>query len=874
MSLECKFLSESENFLSGYQKQLLKLTFILILAVVFQDSLGGTKRRNYELYNPKVSQHIIYRGAENGKSLAYNHCASLAWFNGKFYAIWNGNRRTSTEGKPGQELAMSTSTDFLNWSLPIRITDPAYSENPFIDYEGIDWQPNLMNYKGKELWCLWFRASGKYEYYGTYFSKLSKRNGAKWVHKKICRLSDLYGEKPTMWVGQNPYLCKSGRVIVPGIWAGGTFLPAPEGRIRKPKWVGAIYTDDEGVSWETANVVNVPENPAASWEAMVHEQNDGKLRMLFRNIELACPPGPTERMLTSEGIGSKKGEPLLFDYDGQYSRIETAHDRHSVIRLSENRWCMFRHDLYSPSKNYITRQNGALYFSRTGKDDFVASRAFKPTFLDSKTGTCSYPQGIEHEGKIYAAYTVGDPYPAFQPRSIEGAVVDPAPDPDKYYIWPRDKDYLIIGGDRSIRMNKDYVYTRPSLKKADGREVIEFKDRGTAGVEIDECVFSKGESLKFSFDIKVTKLQSRGNNVFCSLGDRVPIRIGICGENGNVLSVQARDGWEEAGEFELNQWHSLEIIFGYRAFSVKIDSHAEKIFMNPVFNPNMRLYFGDGYEIDEILSNKYSHYYVDINSIMTEVVEGQALEELNSKQYGPVLRDACDRLVLADTAGGQKDVSRNCKNEEMNPGSEICTFTDKRKEQYYPLKNVNFSKGEGLNVKFKFKVNNAQMFGHTVLCSFGSGLDPVKIGIPGDRPDKLYIYCGYGWQEIGEIQKNEWTFLDVVFGRDSTAVSLGGKKKRYYLNPVIRPDCKFYFGDGWNTNYIPSNTEGSFEIDFSSVSSEKVLPVDLGKVKSSGYGGIYKDATGSILIAENPGNDPKRIYGNSQKPSNKYFRQR
>ena len=534
-------------------------------------------KRSYEIYEPRIKQHTIYGGQYDGNHFAYNHCASLEWFNGQFYCVWNAHTEPA-ESTPGQPIVLSTSKDFINWSKPVNFVGPGYAENPVdikeSDPKGKSWQPCLMNYKGKELWCVWFH-SGKPEYNGLYLSKL-KKGEHKWVNTRIFNKALVDTEVTHAFTAQNPVLLKSGRVLFPVTFLSGAWLPDKQ----RPFYCAILYSDDAGHTWSSSNVFGLPDCIGANWEPCVLEQHDEKLRIFARNMSF-MNPRPTERMLTLVGTGTQKGQPVVIQRDAQFCHIETISHRMQVLKLTSGRFCMFHSDIYSRNRSYQSRKNEAIFFSRTGKDDFIAGPRFSK--FDQ---TSTYPQGIEYDGKIYVAYTKGDPYPSkpkHQPRSIEGAVIDPAPSAKKFYIFPRDKDYLIERATSSdpehrtaVRSNTNYEYTRPHLVDNEGRKAIQFEKRGVAGVETDPVDFGKAESLTLEFDLKVLKTQDYGNLIVCSFGDKYPIRLGMPAARVGRLYAQTANGWQDAGRLPLGKWETISVIFTRGSFTVKVADQEAK----------------------------------------------------------------------------------------------------------------------------------------------------------------------------------------------------------------------------------------------------------------------------------------------------------
>ncbi len=584
---------------------------IFLLFAVFKSVFADHPKRTYELYEPTITQHYIYKASEEPGRFAYNHCASIEYFDGLFYAVWQANYK-NVEGFPGRKIWLATSRDGKTWSEPIHFVGKG-AHNPIIpsvERREMQSQPNLLNYKGKELWCSWC-IRGFEGQSGTYLSVL-KSGSDKWRNRKIMNTHQIGKWNTYAYPSQNMAMLESGRVLMPVTF---DTLKTIEG-VRYPvMFNGFLYSDDDGHTWKASNPVTLPDNITGQWEPCVHQQADGKVRYFARNF---CEnlEKPDRWLLTCLGTGVNKGQTLRFDPDAHYSHIETANTRMHCIPITGNRWVLIHHDVYVENRSYESRYGGALFFSRTGEDDFVAGPSF--TLEDTVT---AYPQGIEHNGKLYIAYTRGGIY---KPRSLMAACVDPLPDEDKFYIWPRDKEVIklerVPGKKGFTRTNPGYVYKRPYLKKMGSKNVVVFEERGSAGLEIDPVDFHKGQKLHFSFDYYIDKVQNIGNLIFCTFGDQVPIRIGVPSGRDDKLYVWCKDQWQQAGSVKHKQWSSISIVFGPEYFTVKSSSGEEKKFPNPICPPNRRLYLGDGYEIDAFESNRDSVFYIDIDSVNTKVM--------------------------------------------------------------------------------------------------------------------------------------------------------------------------------------------------------------------------------------------------------------
>jgi hypothetical protein len=594
--------------------------------------------RSYKLYTPNITSKVIYNGDLPGHN-RYNHCPSLEYFEGNFYAVWNTNK-VQKEGKKSQIIVCSTSPDFDNWSDPIHFVGrDGNAVNRIENPNGMmmQWQPNLLNYKDQELWCFWygndFEDSTKRGFYmSTLAAGATQWSNRMLIYRAICEGHKCVVNCPC----QNAVLLSTGRVLVPITLTDiGGYLPW--GRSRR--YNAVTYTDDGGKSWDISNVITSPENPGAQWEIHVYGQFDGLLRVFYLNYTYKCQspvdfpvPIPTKLILTCTGIGKDLDEPVLFEPDAHYSHVETVRNRVQTIRLESGRYCMFQCDVYSEMSAYESRQNTALWFSRIGRDDFVAGPGIQP-----RNEVGFYTQGIEHDGKIYAIYTKGANRTN---RGIQGVCIDPVPSGDNFYIWPRSKDLLemkYVDG-IGVRTNSDYKYVKPYLSNMEGRSAIVFEKKGMAGVEIDPIDFSKGECLKFRFATKIDRVQNYFNLILCTFGDKQPIHIGIPGNRKGELYADNGRGWQRCGTLPIGKWQTVEILFSGDYFTVRVAGQKISKLINPVKNPNPRLYLGEGYESDiydagatAIRNNDDSKFYIDMGSISSVVekvdISGNMYEE-------------------------------------------------------------------------------------------------------------------------------------------------------------------------------------------------------------------------------------------------------
>ncbi len=581
--------------------------------------------KKYKLFTPSVIHSCVHEAGHQAGHYPYNHDISVERFNGEFYAAWNAHPDTHEEGVPGQINVISKSDDFIHWRQPEEFLG-ASAENGVCSPDGVMWQPNLMNYKNKALWCFWCltHKDGKnwpLKNSGTYFSYLSNEPGSRWVNVKILDRYMIEGKDTLGFPSQNPFLCSNGRVLVPV-----TFIYAPKEDHQKSRhWNAALYSDDEGKSWQVSSVLSQPSDGWANWEPHFSEQTDGKVRAFMRNMSRSVPLSPHYWLLTAESRNNEKGQPLVFDKEPVYSCMETANSRMHVFKMDKGNYCMLHHDCIANYRTYDSRYNLALFFSRTGKDDYIPAIQFSRKNIIS-----SYPQGVAYDGKIYVAYTVGS---SGELRSIEGAIIDMQPDPSQWMIYPRGKDRLELEVRRdkngitcARRLNPEFT---PSIVQQviwDEQTCLLFQEDVSAAVDIPPVDFSRQESLEVKFKTKVLKPTSRQYLVLCSMGAKNPIRIGIPANRDQLLYAYGDQQWQKVGIFPLNAWVNVKVCICVDSFTVQINDGDTMRFNNPGHAPEAKFFFGDGFDSDYMLNNQEGEFLIDLDSIST-VVASAVIED-------------------------------------------------------------------------------------------------------------------------------------------------------------------------------------------------------------------------------------------------------
>ncbi len=555
-----------------------------IIVTEEQRQLGRITGAQYELYQPSITYSVINKGGAPPHHGLYQHCAAQAYFDGKFYVVWQSNPTVRIEWASGRKIYVASSADFKVWSDPKLIA-------PDLPHVG-GTQPMLMTAPNGELWCIWLCTAKNPEMRGIQISVL-RPGSDKWVHRRMFP-NERLDLKFSLYPQLNPWTLSSGRMIAPFI--------ARLGENREPVGVFA-YTDDDGQTWRLSNFIHGPQHKSGErtiWEIHGSEQIDHTIRVFGRFWN-----NRDQVLLTATGTGLVKCAPLVFENQAHLAGTQGYQNRPFVMPVRGNRYALVFPDAYADT---LLARPASLYFSRSGRNDYVAGPSVSPA-----GAPCSYGQGIEHDGSIYIAFTdeMHD-----NGRDIRGAKISPSPDPNRFYLWPRRRD---LGPLVSSPI--------PAVCELDGKTCVVFRGTGTAGVDTLPVQLEKGETLKVKFDLKVIAAPESGQCVLLSFGDiaegRYPIRLGgPCLAKGK-LGLSTGANWREAADFAVGKSHSLSLEFTRANLTVRVDTGSPLTFEATAGKMNPRLYLGEGVIVGKHEPNEDFSFAVALGSIRTDVLSRQ-----------------------------------------------------------------------------------------------------------------------------------------------------------------------------------------------------------------------------------------------------------
>ncbi len=572
------------------------LQFSAGAAVPAEEDSAQASWRTYSVYQPDITDHVII-GWENSLGLKYRHVAAIEYFKGEFYAACNGNTIFG-EAKPGQACYMARSKDGKTWGDPFRVTPVTCLPGGKYAKGNIQWQGGLFNWKNEELWFFW----GEEPNSAVHLSVLKDPDGP-WTDRIIQGGVVMDGVQYSPFPCNNPIVLPNGRIMLPIVIQN---YPdhTPDGKPMKwpdvKKFSVALVSDDEGKNWHIEKGTLIPEDPPADpletspedtngknfvgvWEPMYEIQSDGRVRAFTRTAG--------NRLFTA--VGDKEGRTMG---PWKQSGIRTLQSRHWVGRDGA-RWIMVHHDDYRTEVNWKKRRNLALFFSRTGEDDFVAGNS-----IAGRDVQIQYPQALVHDDKLYVAYT----YDIC--NELHCVIVDPLPKASEYYVFPR--------GDR--RGMGDFADDQPEGRTEafieNGHKMLRLRGNAAAGVDIDG-VNPQTDTVDLRFPVKFENGESWDKMmIIATVGDD-PIMLGYCMKTPDRLNICIDGKWQDAAPFSFESWHCVKLSVNKKRIRVNVDGQSKEF--PPAKSFNGRVYLGDGYPSEQLSSR--TRYIIDISGLGTQV---------------------------------------------------------------------------------------------------------------------------------------------------------------------------------------------------------------------------------------------------------------
>ncbi len=536
------------------------------------------------VYRPEVKTSPIYVPRAGSKPcLKYNHDVDVVKFKGRYIASWNANE-ANAEDVPGQYNFLSISSDFENWSVPVKLfSSEAGCENP-VDSDN-QWQPSFVNWHDETLFCAWCDFCARKTFVA------SSSDGIHWKNVEIPTApKELEGRA----VG---FPTNHGLLTSKGVMAFPCSLPFAEalngerngreqGRcvVGQTRYAGMILSFDGGKSWEWSKPSEAvtwselgekPDLPGGNiltlWEPGIYEEPSGRLGMLIRNVSNQDTPERDQFMKphhmilhsTSDDQGRTWTRAVPIEVDSIISRnypVAGAGSPDSLMMVM-NDW-----NVNVPQRISHDRFFLSLFCSPVCDPNLL----LPGPVVQPEGGTAYYPNGFVEGSKMYLGFTY--------PGGIMGSVVEALPDYSKPFLLP-------AGGRAGLRI--------------DGRVAHLTHKRASLGLVLTkELVESK--SLKLSFKFKF-QCRREGSFPVIALGGKTRSGASICAQydeatGRDVLLLKSCSGESvELGEFKQREW--LDLSISMDKVSVKISFGGKESSMK--VSLLRKLCFGGLYEAPE-----------------------------------------------------------------------------------------------------------------------------------------------------------------------------------------------------------------------------------------------------------------------------------
>ncbi len=564
------------------------------------------------MYQPRIDRFQVTPDA--------SHDSTIAWFGDRWIAQSGGGSE-----QPGQRIYQSISHDLKTWAEPIEVySTPAGSSNPIeAPPEQKQWQPGFVKV-GDELWSFWVTSGGGP--HALYFSRLTHPDG-KWEHRVIFgwdsqgddRLPNSDALTQTLFGGNGGIVATRAdggeRVVVP-VTLRATHDRSADNQ-RAPSYDTAIYSDDGGETWHLSKQpTTLKDVERASWEATIWQP--AASRGVSPRSEQTGPTRAGSQGDGSQGDGSPAAEPgtiWMIARNGTSRRIQMNEAQAwSVSRDSGATWqdpklilpmelansrsyvttygprnILVQSDYWTPADTHWTqRKDLSLFYSRGGGPAFVAG-----TLLVGWGMHWDYPQMADH-GNIGAVTYTQREKNSFQPqdRTQWLARIDPLPDPDRYYLFPR--------------TGRGHV----AVRRENGSSSLVFDSGlGSAGIDID-ANDSAEDTLKVALRFRIDEA---GNHPMTLFHPGHPAARLVA--DAGVVRLVADEQSVELGEVA-NGWNAAEFESGGGEPRARLDGGAwAAVSHEPTFRWP---YLGRGL-YEDAPKRATGRFSIDIGSVRTRV---------------------------------------------------------------------------------------------------------------------------------------------------------------------------------------------------------------------------------------------------------------
>ena len=756
--------------------------------------------RTYEVYEPKVERHFVVN--THAQSLKYNHDSSIAWFGDRWFCLWNANDPPA-EGKPGQLNYVSTSRDGRQWSPPQAVfADPNCSVNPVPCPKGTQWQPNLIVVDG-ELWAVWSQNS-RDNHKGCYVSKLS-HPGAKWRNERLLwdgnDRPEIDGQRWRLFPTQNPIQLKSGRVLAPVTMMGGKATDAPPG-LSNAWWAtekrdSVLYTDD-GTTWHVSPGAVQPKRTWAQWEPTVWQLPDGTVMMFARNNDHRGRqeegPRPAEMLLWSKSTDD--GETWT---PHQYVPLETVASRMHVLPAGGQRFMMVHNDW--PAGQFVSdRLNLALFFTRGPGIDFVAGLG-----LTANEQIVAYPQMWIHDKQLAISYSQGRQY-----RSIKVALVEPLPDPDRYYLFPRSN--TPAGPAPTV---KDSILSFDGSQHLATREVVPLDNDGFS---LGAWVCNEGDGGLF--DNRSTS--PAGGIVWAISGGRPFVYLGTKEHNiGSTLRMDS-SRWNYAGITVDNQHGKVTFFLNGQHETIPFTAPSPRPMLGTsAYIGAKRFQSSHVASLHGRIRRLWVYADQQLESPQHAWLFNQYAEEFDLAEQSPATAPDKSPAVDLDPSHTPAFASRFEMPDQARSTIDVATLEGRKVFQIggnasagVDLDHNDRTRGNCVQCEFRFRIAKGD---RQVLATVGDANAPARVIV---QHDKVTLATADQRESLGKIAPDRWSTLRLATQGTTTTAQIDDAKHSIVQHDPVA--TWLYLGEAYPDRNAPPKSR--FLIDIESLRTRIVTP--------------------------------------------------
>jgi hypothetical protein len=546
----------------------------------------------------------------------------------------------------------------------------------------------------------------------------------------------------------------------------------------------------------------LPGRDKAQWEPSVVEQPGGEVRMIARNT---MEPSPSAVQILSESLvtatshdGGKTWSSL------ETVPIESVSQRPQVSRMDfdhrqppgENSRFIALHadnrQVLGPG-NARDRQPLSLYFNRGGGFAFEAGN----TFTGDEVVT-HYPQMWREGNKLLVSYTRGVGL-----SGIKVAHIEPLPDPDRYYLFPRsratpDSPCPKVAG-HSMRFFQNQSVVSKAIPKlgAEGFSAVAWLRSDIHGNILD--TFDAGKTQGFNWAIINGRASFQASGKGRVQPDHAHMRLASWSLMGLTVDIKNHEVrfFVDGTQVGQRPLHSIgaSVVSGERA----------TLFGPANGNPGM---LGEIRYLALTPSPMNSDEHLAFYNAFAQELKGSGINGPAAPLPTPVLEfDPAQPERLARQFDFPPDIKDGLVESAVSENRRVLRFHGEIAAGL-DLDHYDRSRGDSVSLRFRFKHLTGTRY---VIGTMGDSRVPVRLV---NEDGTIYLRGQNIRETCGPVVAG-WNTISIETGGDITTASLNGAEAKQATHHP--KGTWIYLGQGYREGNYP--VDSAFEIDVSSVAT-------------------------------------------------------